>query len=380
MKKKPTSKTLMAEAVRHSYHLGQEDESLEPLVLVDATGKPIGRMRDGDYVIFYNIRGEREVELTKSLVKKGFADFPTEQNVHVHMATMIPYDEDLVTQVAFPPIQRIEDTLSEVVSRHGFKQVKIVESEKAVHVTYYLNGKINVPFAGEKRIIIPSPKISGDYDQIPEMNIAQVCWKTIEKINDSRYDLVVANFCNADVVGHVENVAAIKRAVEAVDTQMGLAVEAAKKVGMTTLITADHGTVEKWYYPDGAIDTGHTNSPVPFILVDPQIPTGVRVTLRQDGSLTDVAPTALEIMPARRTQKAFSAHSGWLGHRPTRRGQSHIPGQHPQHGQASGHLPQYHAESLWRGRGPPKGEGGKLRGRASAHRCRAHNSIGSRAN
>jgi 2,3-bisphosphoglycerate-independent phosphoglycerate mutase len=296
MNNKPKAKIIMAEAIRRSYYLGQEDESLEPLVLVDAAGKPIGRIHNGDYIIFYNIRGEREVELTRSLAEEGFADFPTEKNLHVHMATMIDYHEDLSNRVAFPPLQRIGDTLSEVVSRHGLKQVKIVESEKAVHVTFYLNGKINAPFSGEKRIIVPSPKISGDYDQIPEMNIAQVCWKAIEKINDYSYDLVVANFCNADVVGHVENVAAIKRAVEALDTQMGLAVEAAKKAGMTTLITADHGTVEKWYYPDGAIDTGHTSSPVPCILVDPNIPSGVRVTLRDDGSLTDVAPTALEIM------------------------------------------------------------------------------------
>lgn len=286
----------MAKAIRLSYRRGQEDESLEPLILLDTAGKPIGRIRNGDYVIFYNIRGEREVELTRSLAEEGFADFPAEQNLHVHMATMIQYDQDLVTRVAFPPIERIEDTLSEVVSRHGLKQVKIVESEKAVHITFYLNGKINKPFPGEKRIIVPSPKIVGDYDQIPEMNIAQVCWKTIEKINDPTYDLVVANFCNADVVGHVENMAAIRRAVEAVDTQMGLAVEAARKAGMTTLITADHGTVEKWFYPDGAIDTGHTDSPVPCILVDPHIPSGVRVTLRDDGSLTDVAPTVLEIM------------------------------------------------------------------------------------
>lgn len=296
MSKKASTKSPMAEAVRQAYRQGQEDESLEPLVLADATGKPIGRIRDGDYVIFYNIRGEREVELTRSLVEEGFADFPTEKNLHTHMATMIQYHEDLATRVAFPPIQRIGDTLSEVVSHHGLKQVKIVESEKAVHITFYLNGKINQPFPGEKRIIVPSPKIDGDYDQVPQMNIAQVCWKTLEKINDPGYDLVVTNFCNTDVVGHVENIDAIKRAVEAVDTQIGRVVEAAKKAGMTTLITADHGTVEKWYYPDGAIDTGHTNSPVPCILVDPHIPSGDKVSLRQDGSLTDVAPTALEIM------------------------------------------------------------------------------------
>ncbi len=286
----------MSEAVRQSYRQGQEDESLQLLVLVDEAGKPIGQIRHGDYVIFYNIRGEREVELTRSLTEKDFTDFPTEKDLRVHMATMIQYAEGLNDQVAFPPSQKIGDTLSEVVSRHGLKQVKVVESEKAVHITFYLNGKINEPFPGEERIILPSPKIEGDYDQLPEMNIAGVCRKTIEKINDPQYHLVVTNFCNTDVVGHVENKPAIRQAVEAVDTQVGLAVQAAQKAGMATLITADHGTVEKWYYPDGAIDTGHTTSPVPFILVDAHSPSGTEVTLLDGGSLTDVAPTALEIL------------------------------------------------------------------------------------
>jgi 2,3-bisphosphoglycerate-independent phosphoglycerate mutase len=209
---------------------------------------------------------------------------------------MIQYDPELNVRVAFPPEREIRDTLSEVVSRRGLKQAKVVESEKAVHITFYLNGKMTGPFPGEDHTIIPSPKIEGDYDQIPEMSIAEVCRKAIEKINDPQYDLVVANFCNTDVVGHVENKEAIRQAVEAVDSQLGLAVEAARKAGVTTLITADHGTVEKWYYPDGAIDTGHTDSPVPCILVDPHLPERSGVSLRAGGALPDVAPTALEIM------------------------------------------------------------------------------------
>ncbi len=286
----------MAEAVRRSYRRGQEDESLEPLVLVDAEGKPMGTLKDGDYVIFYNIRGEREVEISRSLLDKGFSDFPTEKDLRIHMATMIQYDPDLDVQVAFPSEQQIHDTLSEVVSRRGLKQVKVVESEKAVHITFYLNGKMADPFPGEDRVIVPSPKIDGEYDQIPEMSIAEVCHKAIEKLNDPQYHLVVANFCNTDVVGHVENKAAIRRAIEAVDTQLGLAVEATRQAGVPMLITADHGTVEKWYYPDGAIDTGHTDSPVPCILVDPQLPEGSDVRLWDGGALPDVAPTALEIM------------------------------------------------------------------------------------
>jgi len=296
MKRRTNIQFPLSQAVRQAYRLGQEDEALEPLVLVDAQGQPAGTLRDGDYVIFYNIRGEREVELSRSLLNGDFSDFSTRKDLHLHMATMIQYDPNLRVEVAFPPEREIRDTLSEVVSRQGLKQVKVVESEKAVHITFYLNGKLTEPFPGEDRVIVPSPKIEGDYDQIPEMCIAEVCRQTMEKINNPQYDLVVANFCNTDVVGHVENKAAIRQAVEAVDTQVGLAMEAARKAGVPTLITADHGTVEKWYYPDGAIDTGHTNSPVPCILVDPDLPDGSDVRLRDGGALPDVAPTALEIM------------------------------------------------------------------------------------
>jgi 2,3-bisphosphoglycerate-independent phosphoglycerate mutase len=296
MKSYPIIQFPMSQAIRLAYRRGQEDEALDPLVLVDQKGKPLGTLRDSDYVIFYNIRGEREVELSRSLLDGDFSDFSTDPNIHIHMATMIQYDPGLNVKVAFPPEREIRDTLSEVVSRQGLKQVKVVESEKAVHITFYLNGKIQEPFPGEDRIIVPSPKIEGDYDQIPEMSIAEVCQQAIEKINDPQYELVVANFCNTDVVGHVENKDAIRLAVEAVDAQVGLAVEAARKAGVPVLITADHGTVEKWYYPDGAIDTGHTNSPVPCILVDPGLPENSAVRLRENGALPDVAPTALELM------------------------------------------------------------------------------------
>jgi 2,3-bisphosphoglycerate-independent phosphoglycerate mutase len=298
MSQNETEKTAypLSHAIRQAYRSGQEDEALEPLVLADAAGKPVGTLKNGDYVIFYNIRGEREVEISRALLEKDFSDFPTEKDVNIHMATMIQYDPDLPVKVAFPPESEIRDTLSETVSKAGLRQAKVVESEKAVHITFYLNGKMTKPFPGEDREIVPSPKIEGEYDQIPEMRIAEVCDKAIEKLNDPGYDLVVANFCNTDVVGHVENKEAIRTAVQAVDTQVGRAVEAARKAGVTTLITADHGTVEKWYYPDGAIDTGHTNSPVPFILVDPELEEGSGVRLREGGALPDVAPTALEIM------------------------------------------------------------------------------------
>ena len=283
----------MADAVRDSYQAGEEDEALEPIVLVDEDGKPIGRMANGDYVIFYNIRGEREIELTESLTDEHFDEFPTKEGLKLNFATMIEYDKKLEVKVAFPPIGKIDDTLSEVISKNNLKQVKIVESEKAVHVNFFLNGRVHEPFPGEERIIVPTPKDVEYFDQQPEMNIAGVTEAILRKMADDSCDVIIANFANTDVVGHIENEAAIKSALEAVDTNVGIVVDKAQEAGMTVVITADHGTVEKWLYEDGAINTGHTDSPVPFILIDPHA-TGP-TELLDSGGLIDVAPTILAL-------------------------------------------------------------------------------------
>jgi 2,3-bisphosphoglycerate-independent phosphoglycerate mutase len=281
---------IMARAVTGAYARGEEDEALEPLVLVDRGGQPMGRIQDGDYVIFYNIRGEREVELTRSFVDPDFDEFPIDKDLKVHFATMIQYDEALDVQIAFPPLGDIEHTLSQVLSDHGLKQVKITESEKAIHLQFFLNGKRGDPFPGEERIVVPSPEAS-DYTQVPQMSIAEVTREVLDRIADPSYDVIIANFVNVDVLGHIENETAIKEAVETVDTHIGKVIDAAQQGGVTAVVTADHGTVEKWLYPDGAIDTGHTDSPVPFVLISQD-----SVTLRDGGALTDVAPTVLDLL------------------------------------------------------------------------------------
>jgi len=280
----------MADAVRAAYRAGEDDETMEPLVRVDVAGQPIGRVRDGDYVIFYDIRGEREIELTEAFVAKEFSHFPR-QLMTTHWATMIEYHPDLNVRVAFPPVGTIHDSLSEVLSSAGLRQVKIVESEKGVHITYFMNGKRNEPFPGEEWQIIPSLEFEG-YLPPPAMRADAVADAAIEALRDPTMDLVVVNWANVDVIGHSEDREAIKQAVSTVDTQLGRAIEVANEMGVTALVTADHGTVEKWYYPDGAIDTGHTDSPVPFVLVAPHLP-GVGV--RDGGTLIDVAPTVLEL-------------------------------------------------------------------------------------
>ncbi|MFQ6124705.1 MAG: phosphoglycerate mutase (2,3-diphosphoglycerate-independent) [Candidatus Heimdallarchaeota archaeon] len=290
-------KYTMAAAVRAAYRAGEEDEAMEPLVLVDTLGKPVGRMENGDYVIFYNIRGEREIELTQSLTDPSFHHFPQKRNLRLHFVTMIQYDENLKVKVAFPPTEELRNMLSEVISKNRLKQVKIVESEKAIHVNYFFNGKKRDPWPLEERVIIESPKDVISYDQKPELNISAVTNMIIEKIQDPSYDLIIANYANVDVIGHIENAKAIKKAVEAVDTNIRIVVKVAKKAKITTILTADHGTAEKWLYPDGAIDTGHTDSPVPFILLDPNSEVAEKepIILRDGGALSDVAPTILKL-------------------------------------------------------------------------------------
>jgi 2,3-bisphosphoglycerate-independent phosphoglycerate mutase len=283
----------MSQAVRQAYRAGQEDETLEPLVRVDARGQPVGSIQDGDYVIFYDIRGEREVELTAAFVDEAFSHFPRPR-MTVRFATMIEYHPDLDVQVAFPPLAQVPNTLFEVVSQAGHRQAKIVESEKAIHLSFFLNGKAQEPFPGEERMVIPSPHDVGFTEMPPEMSAAAVADAAIAAIQDPRYALITANLANVDVIGHIENPDAIRVAVETVDAQAKRLVEAARSAGVTAVVTADHGTVERWYYPDGTIDTGHTDSPVPFVLVDAALGRGA--TLRDGGALTDVAPTVLDLL------------------------------------------------------------------------------------
>jgi 2,3-bisphosphoglycerate-independent phosphoglycerate mutase len=288
----------LAQAVRAAYRAGEDDETMEPLVCVDENGDPIGRIEDGDYVIFYDIRGEREIELTQAFVDETFLHFDREP-ITTHWVTMIEYHPDLDARVAFPPSGAIEDTLSETVSKAGKQQVKIVESEKQVHVTNFLNGGREDPFPGEDWRIIESLDFEG-YLPPPSMRAGEVADAAIEALQDDTVGLLVVNWANVDVIGHSEDREAIKSAVSAVDAELGRVLEVAKGMGVAALVTADHGTVEKWYYPDGSIDTGHTDSEVPFVLVAPHLDRGRRestgLSLRNGGTLIDVAPTILDLM------------------------------------------------------------------------------------
>ncbi len=286
----------IVKAIRQAYREGQEDEALEPIVAVDSTGRPVGRFRDGDSVIFYDIRGEREIEITESLTDPEFDHFQIARDIRLNFATMIDYSSALDVQVAFKPDGEIRNTLPEVITESGKKLLKIMESEKAIHVGYFLNGKREEKFPGEEMIVVPSPEGVANYALTPEMSASEVADEICSNLDNPDFPVIVANMSNVDVVGHIEDQEAILKAVQVVDQALGKISEACKKRGITLIVTADHGTVEEWLYPDGAINTGHTKNPVPFILADFSEESPSRWTLRERGELTDVAPTVLELL------------------------------------------------------------------------------------
>lgn len=264
---------------------------MTPHVLTDRAGNPLGRFKPGDGVVFFNIRGEREIELTRSLTESDFTEFPTTPGLNLSFATMIEYRKGLPVYTAFPPDGVVGDTLSETISRHGLRQVKITESEKSFHVGYFFNGRREIPFPGEDIAVIPTRKDVALFDEAPEMSIAELTETLLATIRDNRYDFILANLPNVDVVGHIENEAAAIMAIEAVDKAAGRAIQEAQHAGITVIVTADHGSAEQWRYPDGTVDTGHSANPVPFVFLHPE-----GQPLGGPGELTDVAPTVLHLL------------------------------------------------------------------------------------
>jgi 2,3-bisphosphoglycerate-independent phosphoglycerate mutase len=300
--------SVLGKVIRRAYREGQEDEALEPIIKVDSGGRPAGRLDDGDYVIFYDIRGEREIELTQSLTEPRFSRFPAKSNVKLRFVTMIEYDPSLKVKVAFPPDSKLKNTLAEVITRTGLNLVKIAESEKAVHIGYFLNGKNDELFPGEERIVIPSPEAKS-YSSTPEMSASQVAEEVCSRLEKDRAEFLIANLANVDVVGHIEDKKAVIAAVESVDRELGRIIRVSRSQKICLIVTADHGTVEEWLYPEGAINTGHTKNPVPFILADFSSEEPKSLRLRDRGELADVAPTILEIFgiaqPSQMTGKSL---------------------------------------------------------------------------
>ncbi|HSJ53151.1 MAG TPA: phosphoglycerate mutase (2,3-diphosphoglycerate-independent), partial [Anaerolineae bacterium] len=310
----PRGGGVLAEAVRALYRQGQTDYWLEPLVVLDGQGKPAGRIQEGDSVVFCCRRGEREVQLTEAFVDRGLDRFPRHEFQDLHFVILTLYHAKFRgVPVAFAPTS-IEDTLGQVVSRAGLRQLRVAESEKVAHVTYFFNGGRDRPFPGEEAVSIPSPR-GIPLDLVPELSLARVVEEVVRGLRE-RYDLVVANFANGDVLGHTQNPETKIACAALVDARLGQVVDAARALGYVTLVTADHGNLEEMAHPDGTPHVSHTANPVPFLLIDPRGPSCA--TLR-DGRLADVAPTVLDALalpvPAAMTGESLAPGYGWGGRR-----------------------------------------------------------------
>jgi len=282
----------MADAVRELYSEGQTDYSLEPIVLTGGDGGPVGRIAEGDSVVFCCRRGEREVQLTEAFTQQGAGGIRWGVPEDLRFVLLTLYHGKFAgLPVAFAP-SRMGDTLAELVSRAGLSQRHVSESEKFAHVTFFLNGGNNQPFAGEEDTCVPSPR-GVPFDRVPELSLPGVA-RAVAAAVEERQDLIVTNFANGDVIGHTTNNAAKIRCAELVDEHLGRVVRAAMAAGYVVFVTADHGNLERTSGPDGKPDVSHTTNPVPFLLIDPRA--AGRPTLTPDGVLADVAPTVLRAL------------------------------------------------------------------------------------
>lgn len=288
-----------------SYYAKQVyDEQIPPVVIIDDLKKPRGRIQDGDAVIFFNFRSDRARQLTTALVLPGFEKFQRAYMKDLFFVTMTEYEKDLPVQVAFPPLS-IDMPIARIISEAGLKQLHIAETEKYAHVTYFFNGGQEQIFDGEDRLLVPSPQVAS-YDQKPAMSAREITAKVTQAVKEGKYDFIVLNFANPDMVGHTGNMQATVEAIETLDQLIGEIVETVLSYEGVTLITADHGNAERMYdLQTGDIDKEHTNNAVPLFIIGQHfagksVLTGMAGTdlshITPVGVLADVAPTILKIM------------------------------------------------------------------------------------
>jgi 2,3-bisphosphoglycerate-independent phosphoglycerate mutase len=288
-------------AVAAAYERGETDEFVTPTAIADYAG-----MRDGDGVLFANFRADRIREIAAALLDPDFAGFARARRVHFAAAAgLVEYSTELNRFLAtlFPP-EDLGDTFGEVVSKAGLTQLRIAETEKYAHVTFFFNGGREMVFPGEERILVPSPKVA-TYDLKPEMSAPEVTDKVVASIEAGRFDVIVLNYANTDMVGHTGRLDAAIKAVETVDRCLGRLAAAVEKAGGTLVITADHGNAEMMRDPEtGEPHTAHTLNPVPFLVVNPPF----ALARIENGRLADVAPTLLQLLGIDQP-KAMTGHS-----------------------------------------------------------------------
>ena len=273
-----------------AYARGESDEFVKATAVVPAGAEAV-RVEDGDAVIFMNFRADRARELSRAFVEPAFNEFPRERAPQLAGFVMLTqYAASIPAPCAFPP-EPLTNVLGEYLAKHGKTQLRIAETEKYAHVTFFFSGGREEPYEGEERILIPSPKVA-TYDLQPEMSAPEVTDRIVEAIEQQRYDVIVVNYANGDMVGHTGVFEAAVKAVECLDTCMGRIVEALDKVGGEALITADHGNVEQMEDEStGQAHTAHTCEPVPFVYVGKR-----KLSIREGGVLADVAPTMLTLL------------------------------------------------------------------------------------
>ena len=279
-------------AVENAYVRGETDEFVAPVVITKK-GRPVAQISDNDSIIFFNFRSDRAREITRAFIDPQFRDFKRDFNPHTHFVCLTQYDETFNMPVAFQP-ESLKNILADVLSKHHLKQLRIAETEKYAHVTFFFNGGRETPVEGEERLLIPSPKVP-TYDLQPEMSAPLVTDEVVKALSSGKYDAIILNYANLDMVGHTGIFDAAVAAVEAIDDCIGRVFDAVKAREGLLIITADHGNAEQML-DDSVPHTAHTSYPVPFIFCEK----GIKL---KDGILADIAPTLLDVLGLEKPQE-----------------------------------------------------------------------------
>ncbi len=282
------------QAIQAAYGRGETDEFVSPTVIAPEESGSTSVIADGDAIVVFNFRADRGRQIVRAFIEPAFDGFHRGRVPHVRVATMTPYDARFDVPCAFRPPERMREILGETVSLAGRRQLRVAETEKYPHVTYFFNGGEERPFEGEDRILVPSPRDVATYDEKPEMSAPEVAARVAEGLRSRKYNFVLVNFANPDMVGHTGSLPAAVTAVETVDRCLGQVMDAVASAGGGAVVTADHGNAEVMVDPEtGTPHTAHTTNPVPLILVDEH---RKKAGLRTGGRLADVAPTVLSMM------------------------------------------------------------------------------------
>ncbi len=297
------------ERMKELYNNGITDEFVPPFTYIDETGEPVGLIRDEDVVVNFNYRADRVRQITRVLARNsglaadGGLSLPKAEELdaeiprnlvpqNLRYVCMTQYDKNFSLPVVIPP-ESMDNLLANLMAQANLRNLRVAETEKYAHVTYFFNGGIEKPFAGEDRVLVPSQKVA-TYDLAPEMSAAGIADAVVKAVNDTAFDVIIVNFANADMVGHSGKLEPTVRAVETVDTELGRIYQAVKQRGGSLLVTADHGNAEMLIDPaTGGPHTAHTTNPVPFLYITEK---GLGAELRNGGSLRDISPTILDLL------------------------------------------------------------------------------------